>query len=164
MGTALPKAIPATLVSGDPLPAPSAEAWAARHVPPPFDLTPFTRAELYRWFKGGEATGDRCEELLAWGSRALGGLNLNLAEGFHALQQGGRLAELGFNLDDYARERLDMGKRAAETLALLGRELQSRPLLREALRSGRVRLRAAETVLKLARGEARRAGWSAPPP
>jgi hypothetical protein len=133
MGTALPKAIPAALVPGDHPPAASAEAWAARHVPPPFDLTPFTRAELYRWFKGGEATGDRCEKLLAWGSRALGGLNLNLADGFHALQQGGRLAELGFHLDDYARERLDMGKRCAETLALLGRELQSRPLLREAL-------------------------------
>jgi hypothetical protein len=63
-----------------------------------------------------------------------------------------------FHLDDHARERLDLGKRAAETLALLGRELPSRPLLREALRSGRVRLRAAEMVLKLARGEAEE-GW-----
>jgi hypothetical protein len=136
---------------------PAAE-WASRHVPPPLDLTPFTRAELYRWFKGGEPTADACEKLLAWASRARGGLDLALAEGLHALQKGERLAELGFHLDDYARERLDLGKRAAETLALLGRELQTRPLLREALRSGRVRLRAAETVLKLARGEAE-AGW-----
>jgi hypothetical protein len=132
--------------------------WGARHVPPPLDLTPFTRAELYRWFKGGEPTADQCEKLLAWASRARGGLDLALAEGLHALQQGERLAELGFHLDDYGREVLDLGKRATETLALLGRELQARPLLREALRSGRVRLRAAETVLKVARGEAE-PGW-----
>jgi hypothetical protein len=132
--------------------------WGARHVPPPFDLTPFTRAELYRWFKGGEPTADQCEKLLAWASRARGGLDLALAEGLHALQKGERLAELGFHLDDYGREVLDLGKRATETLALSGRELQARPLLREALRSGRVRLRAAETVLKVACGESE-AGW-----
>jgi hypothetical protein len=158
MGAAHPEPDKATPAPGDRPQAASSEAWAARHVPPPFDLTPFTRAELYRWFKGGEPTADRCEKLLAWSSRAVGGIDLTLAEGFHAMQRRGLLAELGFHLDDYARERLDLGKRAAETLALLGRELQSRPLLREALRSGRVRLRAAETVLKLARGEAE-AGW-----
>ena len=43
---------------------------------------------------------------------------------------------------------------APPRLARLGRELRTRPLLREALRSGRVRLRAAETVLSAARGEA----------
>jgi hypothetical protein len=127
-------------------------------VPPALDLTPFTQAELYRWFKGGEPTADACEKLLAWASRARGGLDLALAEGLHALQQGERLAELGFHLDDYGREVLDLGKRATESLALLGRELTTRPLLREALRSGEVRLRAAETVLKLAKGEAE-AGW-----
>jgi len=160
MGTAHSMACKATPVAGDRPQAASSDAWASCHVPPPLDLTPFTRAELYRWFTGGEATGDRCEKLLAWCSRAVGGIDLTIAEGLHALQQRGLLAELGFHLDDYARERLDLGKRAAESLAHLGRELQSRPLLREALRSGRVRLRAAETVLELARGEAE-ASWVA---
>jgi hypothetical protein len=122
------------------------------HEPPPLDLTPFTREELYRWFKGGEPTADACEKLLAWASRAVGGIDLVLAEGLHALQQRGRLAQLGFHLTDYAREVLDLRERAAETLARLGRELASRPLLRKALRSGRVRLRGAETVLKVTKG------------
>jgi hypothetical protein len=149
MGDALPMVVMAAEAPAE---------WGARHVPPPFDLKPFTRAELHIWFKGGEPTADGCEKLLAWASRARGGLDLALAEGLHALQKGERLAELGFHLDDYGREVLDLGKRATETLAVLGRELQARPLLREALRSGRVRLRAAETVLTVARGEAE-AGW-----
>jgi hypothetical protein len=136
---------------------PTAE-WAATHEPPPFDPKPFTRAELYRWFRGGEPTADACEKLLAWASRARGGLDLALAEGLHALQQRERLPRHGFHLDDYAREILDLGKRAAETLAQLGRELRTRPLLREALRAGRVRLRAAETVLPVAKGDAE-AAW-----
>src|SRR5512141_1395047 len=90
MGTALPKAGTATEVPGGRLPAGPSEAWAARHAPPALDLTPFTRAELYRWFKGGEPTSDACERLLAWGSRAHGGIDLAIAEGFHALQKGGR--------------------------------------------------------------------------
>src|SRR5574338_87776 len=130
------------------------EPWLSRHVPPEVDLTPFTAAELDRWFRGGEPEADECERFLAWASRARGGIDLGLAEGLHALRQGDRLAELGFHLDDYAREVLDLGKRAAEGLARLGTELRTRPRLREALRSGRVGLRAAETVLPVATGEA----------
>jgi hypothetical protein len=48
---------------------------------------------------------------------------------------------------------LDLGRRATEELARLGRELATRPLLREAVRTGRVRLRAAQTILDAARGE-----------
>ncbi|HET9599769.1 MAG TPA: HNH endonuclease, partial [Anaeromyxobacteraceae bacterium] len=51
-------------------------------------------------------------------------------------------------------EVLDLGKRAAQGLAALGEALGTRPRLREALRSGRVRLRAAQTVLPVALGEA----------
>src|SRR5574340_1819218 len=134
--------------------AAQAEPWLSRHVPPDVDLAPFTPAELDRWFRGGEPEADECERFLAWASRARGGIDLGLAEGLHALRQGDRLAELGFHLDDYAREVLDLGKRAAEGLARLGAELRTRPRRREALRSGRVGLRAAETVLPVARGEA----------
>src|SRR5512142_511140 len=133
-------------------------AWARQHLPPEIPLAPYTRAELCRWFKGGELHADRCEQLLAWASRACGGLDLVLAEGLHALRQGDRLAELGYHLDDYGREVLDLGRSAVLALARLGRELPSRPLLREALRSGRVRVRAAQVILPVARGDAE-AGW-----
>ncbi len=116
------------------------------------DLEPFTSAELDALFRGGEAEADACEAILARAARARGAVDVGLAEGLHALRQGDRLPQLGCHLDDYAREVLDLGKRAAEELARLGRELGSRPLLREALRSGRVRLRAAQTVLGVAKG------------
>ncbi len=135
-------------------PPPATEPWLARHAPPEVELEPFTPAELDLWFRGGEPEADDCERLLACASRARGGLDVAIAEGLHALCQGDRLAELGFRLDDYAREVLDLGKRAAESLARLGAELRTRPRLREALRAGRVGLRAAQTVLPVATGEA----------
>ncbi len=116
------------------------------------DLEPFTSAELDALFRGGEAEADFCEAILARAARGRGAVDVALAEGLHALRQGDRLPQLGCHLDDYAREVLDLGRRAAEELARLGRELGSRPLLREALRSGRVRLRAAQTVLGVAQG------------
>lgn len=130
------------------------EASLAAYAAPPLDLPPFTRAELERWFRGGEPEADACEHLLAWSARAAGALDLAIGEGLHALRHGNRLAELGCHFDDYAREVLDVGKRTAENLARLGAELRTRPLLREALRSGCVRIRAAETVLPVAVGEA----------
>lgn len=133
--------------------APTA-AWTIGHAPPPLELPPLTRKELGAWFRGGQPEADDCEKLLALAARARGGLDVAIAEGLHALRHGDRLAELGYHLDDYAREVLDLGRRAAESLAKLGRDLGARPLLREALRSGRVRLRAAETVLPVAVGEA----------
>jgi hypothetical protein len=97
---------------------------------------------------------DVCERLLAWAARAAGALDVAIGEGLHALRQADRLARLACHLDDYAREVLDIGRRTAENLARLGGALRTRPLLREALRSGRVRIRAAETVLPVAVGEA----------
>ncbi len=129
---------------------PPLAGWA----PPRVELPPFTRAELETLFRGGQPEADACEHLLAWAARIRGCLDLAIAEGLAALRQGDRLAELGCHLDDYAREALDLGKRTAEGLARLGAELRTRPLLREALRSGRVRLRAAETVLPVAVGDA----------
>src|SRR5574337_1083331 len=134
------------------------EGWRTSHAPPRVELPPLSARELCAWFRGGEPEADACEELLAWAARARGALDVALAEGLDALRQGERLAELGCHLDDYAREVLDLGKRSAEELARLGRDLKTRPLLREALRSGRVRLRAAQTVLKVAVGQDE-AGW-----
>ena len=134
--------------------APAAEPWRSSHALPPVELEPMTPAELRALFRGGEPEADLCEGLLASAARARSSIDLSIAEGLHALRQGDRLARLGCHLDDYAREVLDLGKRTAETLAALGRELCARPLLREAMRSGRVRLRAAETVLSVAVGEA----------
>nr|WP_242336923.1 HNH endonuclease signature motif containing protein [Anaeromyxobacter sp. SG66] len=130
------------------------EASLAGYAAPLLDLPPLTRAELETWFRGGEPEADACEHLLAWAARARGTLDLAIGEGLDALRRGDRLAELGYHLDDYAREVLDLGKRTAENLARLGAGLRTRPRLRAALRSGLVRVRAAETVLPVAVGEA----------
>jgi hypothetical protein len=131
-----------------------AEAWRSSHAAPRLELAPLSPAELDAWFRGGEPEADACEALLASAARARGALDVAIAEGLHALRLGDRLAELGCHLDDYAREVLDLERRAAEGLARLGDGLRTRPLLREALRSGRVRLRAAQTVLPVATGDA----------
>jgi hypothetical protein len=123
-----------------------------------FQLAPLTPAELDEVFRGGEAQADLYERRLVWAARAHGAIDLRIAEGLHALTKGTRLLELCFNLDDYAREVLDIGEAAAKKLARLGGRLQTRPLLREAMDSGKVQLRAAETVAKVAVG-AEEAVW-----
>src|SRR5512146_1614529 len=123
--------------------AAGAEGWQATFAAPAFDLDPVPFAELDALFRGGEPEADLCERVLASAARARGALDVELAEGLDALRRGERLAELGCHLDDYAREVLDLGKRAAEGLAALGHALRTRPRLCEALRSGRVRIRAA---------------------
>src|SRR5512133_1175607 len=82
------------------------------HLPPTIELTPCTRAELDAWFRGGEPEADACESLLVWASRARAAIELAIGEGLLALQHGDRLAALGYHLDDYAREVLDLGKRS----------------------------------------------------
>ncbi|ABC80518.1 HNH endonuclease signature motif containing protein [Anaeromyxobacter dehalogenans] len=129
-------------------------AEAAHALLPLRELPPYSRAELDRWFRGGEPEADACERILAWAARGRGAIDVAIAEGLAALRRGERLAALGFHLDDYAREVLGIGKRAAAGLARLGEGLATRPRLREAMRSGRVGLRAAETVLDAATGDA----------
>lgn len=141
-------------VAGDP----GAVAWADRPPLPLLDLEPMTAAELDAIFKGGEVEADAIEKTLAWAARADGALQLALAEGLDLLCQGTRLEQLGVHLEDYGREILDVSERSTKDLARLGAALRTRPLLREALRSGRVGLRAAQTVLPVARGDAE-AGW-----
>jgi hypothetical protein len=131
----------------------TAEAWPGSHAPPKLELEPITTIELRGALRCGDRAADECEALLAWAARARTGIDVAIAEGLHALRQGDRLAQLGCHLDDYVREALDVGERTGRNLARLGRELPRRPVLREALRSGRVRLRAAETVLSVAIGD-----------
>jgi hypothetical protein len=123
-----------------------------------FQLEPLTATELDEVFRGGEAEADLYERRLVWAARAHAAIDLRIAEGLHALTKGTRLLELCFNLDDYAREVLDIGEAAAKKLARLGGRLQTRPLLREAMDSGRVQLRAAQTVAKVAVGD-EEAAW-----
>ena len=128
------------------------------HAPPQFELPPVTAAELRAWLREGIPGLEDCERVLAQASRARGAIDVAIAEGLDVLRRGERLASLACHLDDYAREVLDLGRRAALGLAGLGEGLRTRPLLRDALRSGRVRLRAAQTVLAVAAGE-REAEW-----
>ena len=112
---------------------------------------PLTGAEVLG-LRRGEPVADHLEAALASMGRARGATDVAIAEGLDLLRRGDRLPALGCHLDDYAREVLDLGKRAALGLARLGRELRTRPLLRAALRAGRVRLRAAQTILNVAAG------------
>ena len=121
--------------------------------PAPVLLEPLTGPELEEWFRGGEPFADACEATLASLARVRGATDVAIAEGLDLLRRGDRLSVLACHLDDYAREVLDLGRRATEGLARLGRELGKRPLLREALRAGRVRLRAAQTILGVAAGK-----------
>ncbi|HYD40351.1 MAG TPA: HNH endonuclease [Anaeromyxobacter sp.] len=108
--------------------------------------------------RGGEKEADDCERWLATASRARAALDLAIAEGLAALRMGDLLAELSYHLHDYAREVLGIEGRTALDLVRLANELRVRPLLREAVRSGRVRFRAAQVVLPVAVGDAE-ADW-----
>ena len=134
--------------------AASAAPGLRRHAPPRADLPSLTASELRAAFGAGAAEIEDCERLLAWASGVRGALDVAIAEGLAALCRGDRLAALACHLDDYALEVLDLGRSASRALAQLGRGLSGRPLLRAALRSGRVRLRAAQTVLPVAKGQA----------
>jgi hypothetical protein len=119
-------------------------------------LDPCTRGEL-REFRIAEFGGDEteaCETFLTLSTRIEAALDLAIGDGLAALSMGDRLISLGYsNLGDYAREALGIGERAAQSMAHLSRGLGSRLLLRGAVLAGEVRLRAALTVLPVARGD-----------
>ena len=130
-----------------------APGWCARYAPPPrVELPRLDRFELVPVFRGGEKEADDTEEGLAMAARVQAATELAIAEGLAALRVGNRLAELGYHLDDYAREVLDIAPRTALNLVHLARELRTRPLLRAALRAGEITMRAAQAVLPVARG------------
>jgi hypothetical protein len=140
--------------SGSPaevLPWPSA-------IPDSSSTAPLTHEELHSLLQG-DVEADEYEALLAQVARARGALDVAVGEGLAELTVGERLIRLGFScLGDYSREVLGLQERTAEGLAFLARELRSRPLLRAAVCAGEVKPRAAQAVLRLARGKAE-AAW-----
>ncbi len=141
----------------DPPPVPVArepdEPYGPSHEPPVVDLRPYTREELDRLFRGGEREVEEVEARLVRGARMRGGLALRLGQGMCAVQKGHYLHELAFRFVDYARE-LRIGRSRAYELVEFARDLETRPLLRRAVESGRVKFRAAQEVMPLAVGEA----------
>lgn len=132
-----------------------AAAARAKLAPPRLSLEPCAPAELRAFVHAGENESDSCERLLAQLARVQGALDLAIGEGLAALTQGERLIALGFSsVRDYAREVLDLRERTAQAMVRLAGELRARPLLRAALRAGEVRLRHAQTVLRVAVGDA----------
>jgi hypothetical protein len=94
------------------------------------------------------------DRLLVRVAHGRGAIDVALGEGLAAFSVGDRLLRLGFScLGDYSRERLGLPRSTAEKLARLAKALGERPLLREAVRSGAVTARKAESVLPVARGE-----------
>src|SRR5689334_8692986 len=100
----------ASAIAGVPL----GEAWRSTHAPPRLDLPPLSAAELDAIFRGGELEADVSEAFLASAARVRGAIDVAIAEGLHALRKNDRLARLACHLDDYAREVLDLEKRAVE--------------------------------------------------
>jgi hypothetical protein len=95
------------------------------------------------------------DAVLAPLAKGRGAVEIALGEGLAALKVGGRVVHLGYsNINDYAREALGINASTAAKMERLARGLRNRPLLREAVRSGRVTPRKAEIVLSVARGDA----------
>jgi hypothetical protein len=133
----------------------AAASASAGSTPPSATLEPWSPAELRSLVLAGENESDACERLLAQVARVQTALDLAIAEGLLALGVGDRLVALGFSrLRDYGREVLDLGERSTQALVQIARELRSRPLLRQAMLAGEVRLRNAQTVLPVAVGDA----------
>jgi hypothetical protein len=131
--------------------------YGSRYAPPPAPLdvrVPYTARELYTLFKGGEVEADQCEARLALAARARAAVELAIAEGLALLRKGERLPRLGYHLDDYCREVLDLGESSSRTLVNLWDALRARPLLRNAILAGRVSRSAALAVLPLAKRDA----------
>jgi len=101
---------------------------------------------------GGEAALP-CERILARVARAREAIDLAIGEGLSALADGGGLMALAYSkMTDDAREELGLPATTAREKAKLARGLEARPLLREAVRSGRLTPREALEVFPVACG------------
>ncbi len=97
--------------------------------------------------------------LLAPVARGRGALDLAIGEGLGALSVGDRTLRLGYcSIGDYAREKLGLPSRTAQSMAQLSRELRERPLLREAVLRGEVSASKARTLVRVTFGE-NEASW-----
>ena len=106
---------------------------------------------------GGEASIP-FERILASLARGREAIELGIGEGLCLLEDRDLLMDLGYSrMADYAREELGLPEGTAREKATLARELRTRPVLREAVRSGQVAPRRAREILAVAYGEAERA-------
>jgi len=132
-------------------PPPSALAEAAWQLEP---VWPHERKGVLR-----NEAGLLLDDLLTRVARGRGALDVALSEGLAALAEGDRLLRLGWSgAGDYARERLGVSERTTQAMVRLGRELRRRPLLRQAVWSGEVSVRKAQSILAVAQGDAE-AAW-----
>ena len=103
----------------------------------------------------------RVDGLLTRFARGRGALDVAIGEGLVALGIGDRALQLGYSgISDYAREQLGIAASTAHKMARLARGLRDRPFLREAVWTGEVTARQAETMLPVARGD-NEASWVA---
>jgi hypothetical protein len=114
---------------------------------------PLDRADLLALLSDDE-TALTWERHLVRVARTQAAVELAIGDGLAALSVGERAMRLGWSsIKDYGRELLDIEDRTVLDLAHLARELRSRPLLRNAVRSGEVSFRSARTLLDVAVGE-----------
>ncbi len=102
---------------------------------------------------GGEALIP-FERIFVGVARGREAIDLAIGEGLCALEDRDWLMDLGFSkMTDYAREKLGLAATTARDKVKLARDLETRPFLREAVRSGKLSPRRALEVLPVARGE-----------
>ncbi len=83
-----------------------------------------------------------------------GALDVAIGEGLEALNVGRRAMDLRYsNIGDYAREELGINASTATKAARLARKLRERPLVREAVRQGKLTARKAEIMAPVAVGD-----------
>src|SRR6266404_146222 len=83
-----------------------------------------------------------------------GALDVAIGEGLDALDVGRRAMDLRYsNIGDYAREELGINASTATKMARLARKLRERPLVREAVRQGKLTARKAEVIAPVAVGD-----------
>jgi hypothetical protein len=94
------------------------------------------------------------DALLVRVARGRGAVDVVLGEGLATLGSGSPVLDFGYSgAGDYAREVLGIAASTAQKMIRFAKALRERPLLRAAVWSGEVTLRAAEAVLPRARGD-----------
>ena len=95
------------------------------------------------------------ERILAGLARGREAIDLAIGEGLCLLEDRDQLMDLGYSrMTDYAREELGLPPSTAREKSRLVRELRTRPLLREAVASGRLSPRHARELYPVASGDA----------
>ncbi len=145
-------ALPLVLLAREP-DEPYGPGGGAGAEPPKLELRPYTREALWRIFRGGEPECDELELRLVRGARSRGGLALRIGQGLRALRKGRRVLWRGHRFQDYCRE-IKLGRSRGYELCNFAEALEKRPILREAVRSGAVKYRAAQEVIPVAVGAA----------